>query len=410
MSEFLPARDRGPIFVVGSPRSGTSILTWCLGQHANILPLEESNWLGEFAVGVEVQYRVGCRRGDRSPLSASGIGRAEFFETIGDSINEMILRHRLQMEERSRSCTERHPEQAHPAFNIARSDSESKSRWVDGTPENSMYIAGLKKLFPDARFVHIVRDVESVVASMLNFKTDGDARLVKTEQEAYEYWMRTVQACVQAEAALGPDVMCRLRYDDLVQRPIQAMREVLEFLGEAFMPECSEPLKVKINSSHVPEDFHAGEPGTDKELVRHARQLSAQLQQQPAREPPSLQAVAEMEGAFDRRVTFMAELDGAYAFAQREVARLQGIIKGLLKGLNWCGVALAANLLVASLSNLWSIFIGQSIPETTNLSWFGLALVGAVMYVAIRKEGFLKLARKMGLAMRRRSVVSSNAA
>ena len=39
-----------PIFVVGSPRSGTSILTWCLGQHPNIIPLEESGWMGDFAI------------------------------------------------------------------------------------------------------------------------------------------------------------------------------------------------------------------------------------------------------------------------------------------------------------------------------------------------------------------------
>ena len=52
-----------PIFVVGSPRSGTSILTWCIGQHPNILPQEESNWLGPFAVDAAVGYQRGSERG-----------------------------------------------------------------------------------------------------------------------------------------------------------------------------------------------------------------------------------------------------------------------------------------------------------------------------------------------------------
>src|SRR5258707_13348198 len=39
-----------PILIVGAPRSGTSILAWCLGQHPNILPQEESNWLGPFHI------------------------------------------------------------------------------------------------------------------------------------------------------------------------------------------------------------------------------------------------------------------------------------------------------------------------------------------------------------------------
>jgi len=57
-----------PIFVVGAPRSGTSILTWCLGQHPNLLCLEESNWMAPFAVDLAVAFRRGSERGERSIL------------------------------------------------------------------------------------------------------------------------------------------------------------------------------------------------------------------------------------------------------------------------------------------------------------------------------------------------------
>ena len=36
------ALGRKPVFIIGSPRSGTSILTWALGQHPNLYPLEET--------------------------------------------------------------------------------------------------------------------------------------------------------------------------------------------------------------------------------------------------------------------------------------------------------------------------------------------------------------------------------
>ena len=83
-----------PIFVVGSPRSGTSILAWCLGYHPNIFPVPESNWMGDFAVDVARSYQVGASRGIFSILSAMDISRDEFVSHIGRSINSLIIKHR----------------------------------------------------------------------------------------------------------------------------------------------------------------------------------------------------------------------------------------------------------------------------------------------------------------------------
>src|SRR5215213_5143182 len=90
-------RINKPIFVVGSPRSGTSILTWCLGQHPNIFPVPESNWMGNFAVNVAIAYKLGASRGDRSILSAMDIREDELFVIFGNRINDLILRHRIDL-------------------------------------------------------------------------------------------------------------------------------------------------------------------------------------------------------------------------------------------------------------------------------------------------------------------------
>src|SRR5215472_18319839 len=91
-----------PIFVVGSLRSGTSVLAWCLGQHPNIFPVPESNWMADFAVNIEICYQIGAARGNRSILSGMDISREEFFASFGQKINDLIIDHREDLEKRRR--------------------------------------------------------------------------------------------------------------------------------------------------------------------------------------------------------------------------------------------------------------------------------------------------------------------
>jgi sulfotransferase family protein len=145
-----------PIFVVGSPRSGTSILIWCLGQHPNLFPVPESNWMGDFAVNVAVAYQIGAARDDYSIFSAMDIRDSELFSALGRSINEVILQHRTAVEQKRKSKTDASKVDARwlEATSIS---AGPKTRWVDGTSEYSRHICGLLKLFPQALFVHLMQ-------------------------------------------------------------------------------------------------------------------------------------------------------------------------------------------------------------------------------------------------------------
>ncbi len=297
-----------PIFVVGSPRSGTSILTWCLGQHPNIFPVPESNWMGEFALNVGASYQVGVARGDRTILSAMDISRAEFFANFGGSINNLILSHRSDLEKKRK---------------MIRPSSEPKMRWVDGTPEYSLHICALRKLFPEAVFVHVLRDVRDVVRSMLNFHRVAGFELVRNESQAYKYWLRTVKACAQAEQAYGSRVVHRLSYTDLIENPESLVRSLLEFVGEPYCARCLEPLSKRINSSNVPADFVAEDPATDPRVVEEATTLYTELQKTSLPTKPFSAAADEMEAAFNRKVQHMVTVDDQLRNALRTIKTLE---------------------------------------------------------------------------------------
>jgi Sulfotransferase family len=264
--------------------------------------------MGQFAVSVAASYQVGVARGDRTILSAMDISREEFFANFGRSINDLILRHRANLE-RKRKTT--------------RPPSEPKMRWVDGTPEYSLHICALRKLFPEALFVHVLRDVREVVRSMLNFHRVAGFPLVRNEEQAYKYWLRTVKACAQAEQAYGPRAVHRLFYTALIENPESVMHSLLEFVDEAYCARCLEPLSKRINSSNVPADFIAKDPATDRFVVEEATNLYAELQKAALPSEPLSAAANEMESAFYRKVQHMVTVDDQLRNARRRIETLE---------------------------------------------------------------------------------------
>ena len=261
--------------------------------------------MGDFAVSVAIAHQIGSARGEYSILSAMDLGADELLAAFGRTINDVILGHRKDLEiKRETKCIElkldRH------WLDASGMGAGPKTRWVDGTPEYSFHICGLRKLFPQALFVHLFRDVGAVVRSMVNFHRATGIHLVANEEEAYKYWLRTVRGCLKAEEAYGPRVVYRLRYADLIGNPESAIRSLLDFVGEPYSARCLEPLSHRINSSNVPPDFESDDPAIDPAITEEALRLSTEIERTPQLSEPSPAAADELEAEFDRRVKHIA--------------------------------------------------------------------------------------------------------
>ena len=101
-------------------------------------------------------------------------------------------------------------------------------------------------MFPHAKFIHVIRDVDAVVAALTDPAREAiyrsHARRL-TEQAAYEHWLESVRAGVEAEEAFGSDTVSRVRRDDLVADPEGTIRRCLSFVGEPFSPACLRPFR-----------------------------------------------------------------------------------------------------------------------------------------------------------------------
>ncbi len=370
-----------PVFVIGSPRSGTSVLTWTLGQHPNLLLTEESNWLGWFAMQAAAAHARGSARALRSQLSALGITRDAFLSGLGDAIDRMILAGRMHLETASHATAQHAPQLVSPEFAIARDPGDTKARWVDGTPEYSLQIQALLGLFPKAQFVHILRDADQVAASMLAFRDEMGRPIVTNAEAAYTYWMRTARACIDAEAALGPAIVHQVRYKDLVAEAEHAVRGILDFLEEPFAPACLEPLGRRINSSFSEPAMSRAYPSERSAVIDAARRSSAEWleSRQPVNADPA--ARARWQAEFETSVVYAQGLEANWEGSQR-------MLKQTRTAFATSGMLLLANWLLALAVLLWS-------HEDTVAVWLVFASAMVIIYAWLRRGGLRAIAERV---------------
>jgi hypothetical protein len=112
-----------------------------------------------------------------------------------------------------------------------------KPRWGDKTPLYMQHLELLDRLFPDARYVHLIRDGRDAALSFLSvpqgLMTEGwghprDARGFACQ------WVSEIRAARSLGARVGPDRYLELRYEALVAEPEAALRAVCAFAALEF--------------------------------------------------------------------------------------------------------------------------------------------------------------------------------
>ncbi len=126
-------------------------------------------------------------------------------------------------------------------------------RIAEKTPHNLLHMQSLGRMFPQARFIHVVRDGRAVSASLvkqawLDPSTGGPVWYCSDLENASRYWAQVVSVVRQQSRAV-PGRILEIRYEDLVTNSELTMRRVLAFLGERWHPAVLEHHKANVRHS-----------------------------------------------------------------------------------------------------------------------------------------------------------------
>ncbi len=218
-------QSESPIFIVGANRSGTTLLRLILNAHPNIAIPEEIIYFGSTMAGVPISQW-------RNP----GLSDKVYREFVGDFVDNKchVLDGINHQEIKDEILSGNQKDFCHPYRTIleAWANHHGKRRWGEKTPGNLFYADILVEMFPDARFIHLVRDPRAGVSSMM--KTTFFPNDIAFNAMSRRKFMRKGRAIL--EQAVPTSQRLLLRYEDIVTEPEISIRAICDFIGEAFEP------------------------------------------------------------------------------------------------------------------------------------------------------------------------------
>ncbi|CAN5292999.1 sulfotransferase [soil metagenome] len=213
-----------PIFLVGTPRSGTSLISQIIGSHPGIAVPFESYFYAHFASWLQLYGDLGIRR-NRERL-------------VRDILQTNVLQQWVPRVD-AQDALEHIDSGGRYDFGgviagimASWCSGQGKRRWGEKTPAHLFCADRILEDFPHAQFVHILRDGRDVAVSWKKVAFGP-----KHVYAAARRWVEVLEATAALQERLGPAQFFELRYEDLLRDPEQTVGAVCDFLGEEYTPD-----------------------------------------------------------------------------------------------------------------------------------------------------------------------------
>ena len=202
------------IFLIGSPRSGSTLLSRVLGAHSAIFAPEEPHLI--------------------TPLAHLG-----YYESVEDAAYDPIITRQAARalvaslpggEEQYLTALRAYTDSIYQGLFDAQGG--SASRVLDKTPAYALSLDFLVKLYPDARYIALTRHPIAVWSSFVDSFFDGDDLVAHAHNPLLERYVPAIARFIrEARVPIHP-----IQYENLVQDPNTNAQKICDFLEIEYEP------------------------------------------------------------------------------------------------------------------------------------------------------------------------------
>jgi len=202
------------VFLIGSPRSGSTLLSRMLGAHSRIFAPEEPHLITPIA---HLGYFESVESAPYDPIITRQAART-LVASLPDGEADYLCALRAYTDSIYRSLHEAHGGQA--------------THILDKTPAYALNLDFLAKLYPQSRYIVLTRHPIAVWSSFVDSFFDGDSRVAHGHNPLLERYVPTIARFVRTASV----PIHRVRYENLVQEPEENARTICSFLDLDYEP------------------------------------------------------------------------------------------------------------------------------------------------------------------------------
>jgi hypothetical protein len=196
-----------PIFIIGMPRSGTTLLENVLASHSNVFAAGETNNIFRNLNGKRI-------------VENTHLMHTKYFDEIDQWDNDKFI------------------SVANLYIKDLRKYSNKEPRVVDKMPHNFLYLGILKKLFPKAKIIHIKRNPIACCLSIYKQNFRAFHNYGTNLEYLAEYYKKYQDLMLFWNKHISQDNYIEINYEEIVINQKTETRKILEFCELSFEEPC----------------------------------------------------------------------------------------------------------------------------------------------------------------------------